>query len=201
MITPEQALAAKDDPAPLASQLTPEDVAWLVERLTEKDDALRYASFLTLQARSSQSNDVYAHWDTLAAKLGNENSYQRSLGVMLMAENIRWDAADRFSQIADAYLKCCDDEKFITARQTLQSLAKIVPHRPALAALVTDTLLALDLAPRKDTQRKLLLMDILSVLAAIQKISPDDRIAAYIQQAFTGGLLDRKAIKEIEKLL
>ena len=46
---------------------------------------------LLLQGRSLEFEDVYPYWDVLVEKLGSANSYQRSLRLMLIAENVRWD--------------------------------------------------------------------------------------------------------------
>lgn len=200
MLTPETLLENKKDIPTFAQTLTAEDIRWLVDTLTEKNDEIRYAAFLTLQERSIHTPDVYSYWETLASKLADENSYQRSIGIMLLAENARWDKDDRFSGMIDLYLLSTDDEKFITARQCLQSLVKVIPHKPALAGRIADRLLTLDILKRKDTQRKLLLMDILGALAEVQKIEPSDRIMDFLNKALTGGLLDKKAIKEMEKL-
>ncbi len=200
MLTVDALLENKQDIQTLAKALTAEDITWLVDTLAEKNDEIRYTAFLTLQERSSTTPDVYPYWDQLASKLQDENSYQRSIGIMLLAENARWDEGDKFASIADAFLKACDDEKFITARQTLQSLKKVVPFKPALAVMISERLMNLDIMKRKDTQQKLLLIDILNTLAEVQKIAPTDHVMAYVQKAITGGLLDKKAAREIEKL-
>ncbi len=125
MITPETLLSCKkENLAELTSTLTAADLSQLVEWLNEKDDDLRYKSFLLLQDRSQKFDDVYPYWDTLVAKLDSDNSYQRSLGLMLL--------------------------------------------------------------------------DILSVLTAIQKLQPDERISRYVHTALTGGILDTKAKRLVE---
>lgn len=195
MITAETIqVCAKEDVAALAAQLSGDDIAQLVAWLSEKDDNFRYTCFLLLQARSETHADVYPYWDMLADKLNSPNSYQRSIGLMLMAENARWDGAGKkFDAILDRYLTFCDDEKPITVRQCIQSLGKIAPHKPACHAKIVEKLTAIDLMQRKETQRKLLLMDILGVLCVIRKRQPDARIEAYLQRAMTGEILDSKS--------
>jgi hypothetical protein len=51
------------------------------------------------------------------------------------------------------------------------------------------------------TMRKLVLIDILNILVLIKKHHPSDEIETYILKALTGGLLDKKAIKQIESML
>jgi hypothetical protein len=158
--------AISKDQIPLrAKTLSAEDVEFLVENLSEKDDKLRYNAFLLLQAHSALAPSVYAYWDVLAKKLDNDNSYQRSLGVMLMAENIHWDTEGKFAASISKYLGCCSDEKFITARQTIQALTKVVGITKAYNKTIANNLSTLDISKYKDNQQSLLKKDI----AALQK--------------------------------
>jgi hypothetical protein len=113
----------KDSIPNVATNLSERDITFLIDCLTEKDDKLRYNGFLLLQANSRQFPRVYQQWDALAEKLENSNSYQRSIGLMLIAENVRWDRG-KFTKALDRYLSCCMDEKFITARQAVQGLTR-----------------------------------------------------------------------------
>jgi hypothetical protein len=183
----------KEDLPSLVPTLAAEDIRQLVDWLAEKDDDFRYKCFLLLQGRSQQFNDVYPYWQTLIEKLNHSNSYQRSIGLMLLAENARWDNQNQFEPILDLYLAACDDEKAVTVRQCIQSLAKIAPYKINCQTRMIDKLLSINLMGRKETQRKLLLLDILAVLAVIRKSSADERIGPYFQNALTGGLLDEKS--------
>ncbi len=192
---------SKDEIPEKAATLGPEDIRILVDCLDEKDDNLRYHSFLLLQNRSQASADVYPFWDELAAKFSSGNSYHRSIGLMLIAENVRWDTTEKFDSLADSFLAFVDDEKPITVRQCVQSLVKIVPHKPHLIPAICDRLMSIDLSQRKETQQKILLMDILSVFAETRRHQKDERVEKYIINAMTGAVLDKKAKSEIEKLL
>jgi len=183
--------------ASVAPKLESQDITLLFELLSEKDDNLRYKSFLLLQSRSENFADVYPYWDALVDKLNNNNSFQRSIGLMLIAENVRWDEQKKFNTLADQYLALCDDEKPVTVRQCIQSLAKIVPFNRDCISKVVEKLIGIDLSQRKDTQRKLLLTDILKVLLECQKVQPQERVDRYICEALTGGILDEKTKKAI----
>jgi hypothetical protein len=151
----------------LAANLFAVDVAFLVEQLAEKDDTMRYKAFLLLQANSRLSPLVYAHWSVLEQKLGSDNSYQRSLGVMLLAENVRWDKGGKFGEALPAYLQCCGDEKFITARQAIQGLAQVVKTDSRYNEKIKQRLASLPLGKYKENQQKLLSKDIAAVLKII----------------------------------
>lgn len=187
----------KENIADLLITLESADIARLVAWLVEKDDNFRYKVFLLLQARAQSYADVYPYWDALVEKLGSSNSYQRSLGMMLIAENARWDTQGKMNAVMDAYLRGCEDEKPITVRQCIQGLKKIALYHTACHAKIIQKLLSLDLMQRKESMRKSLLLDILGVFCEIQKIQPDKRIEQYYQQAMTGGILDEKTKRQV----
>ena len=191
----------KEELPEIAQALTAEDIGTLVEWLGEKDDAIRYPSFLLLLSRSEHHPDVYPYWDTFAEKLRSQNAYQRSIGLKLMAENARWDEAGRLDAVIDEYLAFCDDTKPMVVRLCLQSLPRIVPHKRHLWPRIMEKLMGIDIAGRKESQRKLVLTDIVSVLAAIRKAEPGQEIDDYLFGAMGSGYLDKKAQKEIDALL
>ncbi|AET67843.1 hypothetical protein Desor_2241 [Desulfosporosinus orientis DSM 765] len=177
------------------------DISQLVEWLNEKDDKLRYHSLLLLERRSEEYDDVYSYWNVFCEKLTSTNSYQRSIGVMLIAANVKWDKENRIDNSIDDYLRVLNDEKPITVRQCIQSLDKIVSCRTDLHYKVTNKLISIDIMDIKPTMRKLILIDILNILVLIKKHNTSEEIDTYIFKALTGGLLDKKAIKQVELML
>ncbi len=153
----------------IAKNLAENDIDMLMERLSEKDDKIRYNAFLLLKEHSKKSRSVYGHWDSLENKLESANSYQRSIGLMLVAENVRWDKDGKFAKTIDKYLGCCSDEKFITARQAIQGLANIVATTDAYNDQIR--LYFANFVPEKypENQQRLLKKDILTVISAIDK--------------------------------
>jgi hypothetical protein len=154
-----------------AKNLSDPDIRFLVETLAEKDDVLRYKAFLLLQASSQKLPIIYQYWDILVKKLDNENSYQRSVGLMLVAENVRWDKEGKFAKTIDKYLSCCSDEKFITARQAIQGLANIVDATNQYNDAIKQKLSSLSLAQYKENQQKLLNKDIANIQKIIERKS------------------------------
>lgn len=183
---------------PAAAQaLSKEEIAALVGLLAEKNDAVRYSAFLLLQARSAEESDILPYWDTFLEKLSSENSYQRSIGLMLLAANARWDTAGRTEAALEQYLHALSDEKPITVRQCIQSLLLILPTHPDVCPAVVARLTAFDLAAQRETMRKSLLQDILEVLFAARALRPSDAIDQYIFAAVSGDLLDAKTKKKL----
>ncbi len=166
MDTNQLAAVKKDQIADQAKTLAPSDVEFLVDALKEKDDKLRYNAFLLLQEHSKNSNTTYTYWDKIAEKLDSDNSYQRSLAVMLLAENVRWDTEDKFAGVIDKFLACCTDEKFITARQTIQALAVVIKATDQYNAAIAKGLAERDFSKYKENQQSLLKRDV----AATQKL-------------------------------
>ncbi|MTI56279.1 hypothetical protein [Geosporobacter ferrireducens] len=191
----------KENLLEFSKTLKAEDISQLVEWLTVKDDKLRYHSLLLLEHRSEEYNDVYPFWDIFCEKLRSTNSYQRSIGVMLIAANVKWDRENKIEITIDDYLRILDDEKPITVRQCIQSLKKIVAYRIDLHNKVASELISIDIMNIKPTMRKLILVDILNILVLIKKHNTSEEIDTYIYQALTGELLDKKAIKQIELML
>ncbi len=200
MLTKELLLQHKDRLEDLLKSISLDDLELLVEWLKEKDDTLRYAAFQLLVLASAKDDSVYSYWETFAGMLQDENSYQRSLGLMLISENIRWDSSNKFQAICSEYLKHCDDEKFITSRQCIQGLNKIVKHSDRYNAHITDMLLGIDLNKRKDSQKGLLLLDIVEALGQIYLKQPEERVEAYLKAGYgSGNEKVKKAVKSILK--
>jgi hypothetical protein len=159
----------KGNIAETAKNLSKADIEYLVTTLSEKDDKLRYNAFLLLQTNSKDSPNVYSHWDQLKDKLYDANSYQRSIGLMLIAENVRWDREGKFGVIVNKYMECCADEKFITSRQAIQSLANVVTATSVYDEKIKQALNFLALDKYKPNQQSLLKKDIASILKLIEK--------------------------------
>lgn len=202
MITLESMMSiSKNDLQEAAKQLNKDDIPQLVEWLSFKNDTIRYQAFLLLQNRSIFFDDVYLHWDAFQNKLKSDNSYQRSIGLMLIAENVIWDTESRMEDIIDEYLNLLNDEKTITIRQCIQSLGKIVLSKSGLNDKIASRLISFNLMGIKETMRKPILLYILNVLLTIRKELKTDEIESFILNALLGEVLDKKSKKQIEALL
>ncbi|HWP79020.1 MAG TPA: hypothetical protein VN446_00105 [Candidatus Acidoferrum sp.] len=194
------ALPQEELPA-FAAALHAEEVAQLVSWLALKEDDVRYRAFLLLREKSRADDGVYPYFALLSEKLRSDNSYQRSLGVMLIAENVKWDAAGKMRGILPLYLKILCDEKPVTVRQCIASLGVIAAEAPEYAPDIAKALLGYDVMQVRETMRKLILTDIVTVLAAIKKARPDPEIDAYLLSTLSGEILDGKAKKSLQRLL
>lgn len=202
MITIEKLLSAEKENLPAyAKDLEENDVKALVDWLSEKDDKIRYQSLLLLQSRQKLSEDVYPYWDIFREKLKSDNSYQRSIGLMMIAGNVRWDKKHRFEELFEEFFACLKDEKPITVRQCIQSLHEVIPYAAELNERIANVLMAVDILQVKETMRKLILQDILEVIIDIRKYQKSEETDHYISDALTGNILDKKAKKKLEAML
>lgn len=198
MVTAESILSIDKNGMCEASKiLDKQAISQLVEWLSLKDDKIRYQAFLLLQHRSSSFEDVYPYWDVFRSKLKNDNSYQRSIGLMLISENTKWDSAGRMDSCIDDYLSLLKDEKPITIRQCIQGLEKIVPYKRHLCEKIARSLMSIRLADIKATMRKLVLADILSVLLMIKDQYPSEEIHIYIKHVISNPELEKLVDKKI----
>ncbi|MEN6312868.1 MAG: hypothetical protein ABFD25_01330 [Clostridiaceae bacterium] len=202
MITFESIMSIDKNALPEAAKtLSSGDISQLVEWLALKDDNIRYQAFKLLQYRSISFGDVYPYWNIFRNKLSSDNSYQRSIGLMLIADNAKWDSEDRMENVIDEYLMLLNDEKPITIRQCIQSLEKIAPYKPDLNSKIAESLVSFNLMDIKETMRRSILLDILNVLLVIRKELKKDIIESFILNALSGDVLDEKSRKQIEALL
>jgi hypothetical protein len=182
-------------------ELTKDDITRLVDRLSLKDDQIRYQAFLLLQSRSALYDDVYPFWELFHEKLKSENSYQRSIGLMLIAENVKWDMKNKMENVIDDFMACLYDPKPITVRQCIQSLGKIAAVKPSLCEKISSKLISYDITAVKETMRKSILTDILNVLLIIRQEHRTKETETFISNALFGDILDKKTKKQIEALL
>ncbi len=103
-----------------------EKIDTLFSNLESKDNKIRYDAFQELLTiTDSEVEWVYDKWLDLIGKLSSDNSYQRSIGLMLLANLAKSDHENRISEILLKFFDCFNDEKFITSRQCIQSIWKI----------------------------------------------------------------------------
>lgn len=98
----------------------------LFDDLASKDNKIRYEAFQELINISDKKVVwLYDKWFVLLDKLSSDNSYQRSVSLMLLANFAKSDDENRIREILERYLDFFNDEKFITSRQCIQNIWKI----------------------------------------------------------------------------
>jgi hypothetical protein len=98
----------------------------LMDNLVSTDDKIRFNTLQSiLKLTEGQVDWVYDVWDDLFEKLDHENSYQRSIAIMLLCNLAKSDTEDRLADSLDLLLVHTKDDKFITSRQCIQSMWKV----------------------------------------------------------------------------
>ena len=195
----EALLALPKDELPRAAEdLTAGTIADLVDLLDEKADDVRYQALLLLTARAERFPDVLPHWSRFVVKLTSGNSYQRSIGVMMLAGSARWADVDTVSACLPGCFALLPDEKPITVRQAIQALGKIARDAPSAAPQIAQALMGMDVLAARETMRKLLLLDACrALLPLVENPELRDPINAFLMAALSGDILDKAAKKEI----
>lgn len=202
MVYLERIMSVEKDNIPeFSKELNQEDISLLVDLLSEKDDKVRYQALQLLQSRVKYANDVYPYWDLFREKLSSDNSYQRSIGIIMISSNVRWDEENKFEEMFEEFFERLQDEKPITVRQFIQSLKDVVPYKTSLNDKMIEKLVNVNLQNIRESMRKLILLDTIDVLVLMREYCENKKINQYLTDAITGGLLDKKSVKRIEAML
>lgn len=113
-------------------------------------------------------------FDILASKLHSSNSFQRSIGMMMLSNLAKSGIENELAEIIEQYLSCLDDEKFITARQSIQACFKAAIYCSSIRKQVVGRLFSLISDSRHlITHANLIQKDIVTSLFNIYKEYPD----------------------------
>lgn len=146
--------------------------AHIIGNLTSKDDKFACAFADKILSESLDTDEWYAFFDVFATLLSHPKSYVRNRVLRILAANAQWDEQNRFDGILPDYLAHITDEKPITARQCIQSLAQIGTAKPQSIPTILSALEGADLSGYKDTMRPLIEKDIAqtkNILTSLQK--------------------------------
>jgi hypothetical protein len=102
------------------------DINTLIEMLSLKDDTARFSAFQELLKITEEKVDWFEEYGiALTQKLTDDNSYQRSIGLMLLCNLAKNDKKQKFNGILKKMMLLVNDDKFITQRQYLQNIWKV----------------------------------------------------------------------------
>jgi len=111
------------------------------DNLHSKDANLRYESFQYLIILTKQPVDwAYDVWDDLLLMLHKGDNHQRTIAVQLLSSLAKSDPENRMQKDLDKLMEVTKDEKFVTARHSLQSLWKVAVTNKPLQQMVTGRL-------------------------------------------------------------
>lgn len=169
--------------------------------LDSTDDRVRGAAFNDLMRVTAEKVDwVYEAWDTLIGKLESPNSYQRSIGIMLLCNLSRSDDEHRLNRSIEKLLEHTKDEKFITSRQCLQHLWKPALYNPELMDMIISHLQKRFVECEVEKHANLLRLDILQSLAQLHTHTVDPDLQPLIRYLIDAEV-DEKYRKGYQKAL
>ena len=132
----------------------------IAARLTVKDDKYACAFADKIILESQETDEWYECFDEFASLLNHPKSFVRNRVMHILAANAYWDEENRFDSIISDFLAHITDEKPITARQCIKSLAQIGSAKPQYIPLILSCLQSADLSKYKDSMRSLIERDI-----------------------------------------
>lgn len=150
----------------------------LVATLESKDDTKRLSALKRLLSLT-ESTVGWAEevWDRFVLNLDNENSYQRSIAIMMLCNLAKSAAKDRVKGSLGRLLEHTADEKFITSRQCIQNIWKVAVTDAEPARRVTRHLEQRFGACKDEKHANLLRQDIVQSLSKIARAMEDLDIA------------------------
>jgi hypothetical protein len=172
-----------------------------IEDLASIDDKIRLDALqATLKLTQSKVDWVYEIWDLLLEKLDHENSYQRSIGIMLLCNLAKSDVKNRLADSLDQLFAHTKDEKFITSRQCIQNVWKVAVVNKSNREKVLKHLEKRFVECADEKHSNLLRQDIIQSMLAVYLADKDEKLLARVQ-ALIAKEREPKYRKQYEALL
>jgi hypothetical protein len=135
------------------------------DNLRSEDGDVRYAALMEIMRMTDEPVDwAYEVWDELLERLRDKNNHQRAIASTLLCNLARSDPQRRMLKDFDAVLAVTYDERFVTARHTLQALWKVAAAGPEQQRLVVERLAERFRGSSGEKNYKLIRYDILEGL-------------------------------------
>ena len=153
--------------------------------LGSKDNAVRRQALDELLKQTQVPVSWFDEaFEELQAKLVSEDSFQRSIGMMLLCNLAGSETSHSLDDLTGNILELLSDEKFITRRQCIQNIWKIASFHPRLIPRITQALTQLFDTCIQQDHHNLIRRDIVDSLSALSEARPDeypkDRILSLI---------------------
>lgn len=147
-------------------------------QLESKDDGERYNALQELlKITEEKVSWLDDYLDILLGKLRSENSYQRSIGMMILCNCAKSETAKKeYKKIIPLLMPTINDEKFITQRQYIQNIWKIAVVDQAYKKKIVDQLKVEYSCCINKPHYNLLRQDIIQSLMNIFKTMNDESI-------------------------
>ena len=132
------------------------------QMLTHKHIMVYYHCYYILDRATSRNPELfYDNWKNFEKLLDHENSYHRTIGLVMISNLIKVDKEKYFDSISDKYFMFINDEKITTARDCVVCTGKILEQRSDYIDKVIKLYLDMEkICKFKENQKALLLYDI-----------------------------------------
>lgn len=148
-----------------------------LDNLHNDDADTRYESFqYIINATNKPVDWAYDAWNDLLLQLKHKNNHQRAIAAQVLSNLTKSDPEKRMLKDFDKMIEVTKDEKFVTARHSLQSLWKIAVTGNEFQKMVVNYL---EDRFRKCTVEKnctLIRYDIIEVLRKLYDQVPDENV-------------------------
>jgi hypothetical protein len=150
-------------------------VRFNLDNLSSADEAVRFEAFQALCAVTDWPVEWAGEvWDEFARRLDDDNSYQRTIGVVMLCNLAKSDKNDLMPSTFPSLLSHSHDASFITSRQCLQNLWKVAAAKPSLRDAVVDHLEQRFFESGAEKHANLLRLDVIQSLASLGHATADD---------------------------
>lgn len=147
----------------------------ILSKLTSKDDKYACAFAEKIILESQETDKWYDYFDLFASLLNHPKSLVRNRAISIIAANIQWDDEKKFDLIISDFLCHITDEKPITARQCIKSLAQIGKVKEEYIPMILTALHNADLSKYKDSMRPLIEKDIEQTKRILTNLNISDK--------------------------
>lgn len=150
-----------------------------IDNLGSTDGNTRLNALQTILKITEDKVDwVYEVWDDLVCKLDHENSYQRSIAIMVLCNLAKSDSENRIEGILDRLLAHTRDDKFITSRQCIQNIWKVAAINNRTKTIVLDHLEKQYADCSEDKHYNLIRQDVIQSIRLLYDYEEDDSLLA-----------------------
>ena len=147
-----------------------------LEHIDSKDRDLQNAAFNHLLKETEKPVDwAYECWDFLVKGLRHQDNHARAISAQILANLAKSDSQNRMRKDFPALMAVTQDDKFVTARHTLQSIWKVGAQKK-MQKTVVDALAARFKNCRTEKNWTLIRYDIIQSLRNLYDEVRDEKI-------------------------
>ena len=141
------------------------------------DADTRYESYKYVLTQTHEPVEwSYEIWDEMLELLNTGDNHQRSIAAQVLSGLAKSDPEKRMLRDVEQLFKVTHDERFVTARHSLQSLWKVAIVSPELLRLVTDRLADRFINAMKEKNGTLIRSDIIEVFQKVYNKTRNEKV-------------------------